>query len=723
MEINNNCEASDKHMNKQIKERKKDDEQTITIKKPTSKILIIILSMIIISLCAVLVIFIIKSKKNNKTEKEFETQEVISENETKDLNKPNNNLENFDNKIRSIYEVKSGQKMSFFNVNYEKNLRDEDYFIKDTSFPTNNLRNLKILDIKNGFYIPSYTGLLSVEIIFKKKLNNLENFFLNNKELVKVNMNDFEMKDVISMKSMFSGCSNLNEVTFEGANSQNLINLDNTFENCTKLKNINLSLNNTSKLEEVNNTFFGCENLESINLTTFTKIGKNMFGGIKSTPTIIANELISNDISNIFLNEFNIKIKIINKIEFQIEECEIGEGEKCKTCSSINIKNCLTCNDEFYLPFDADNIEKCLSCKNKIEGCISCFGNVNFIICLACEYGYTLGFNKCEKNETKIENCIIGDNELCKNCNSDEKLRNECGDCNEGYYLPSNTQNKTFCENCNKSEGCIDCSGTKESPICSKCLNGYKLVDDKCIEESCILGENEKCKSCKNEIGKKKECKTCNDGYYLSENNYFECVKCSVKNCKKCSRNLTQEICEECNDFFILMEDNSCKCPKEYILTNETNCQKNGNWIETEYYISDNKSVFDFLLLDQGNPPHINLDDIEMFINDTRIPISLYNYRFYYNFTKLGEYKIKINIKKQLYSMRSMFMNIQTLKKITFREGFESSKVTDMSLMFCGCYAEMIDISHLKIDNLVYLEKFLWGADYLKTFNNLNPLK
>ena len=112
-----------------------------------------------------------------------------------------------------------------------------------------------------------------------------------------------------------------------------------------------------------------------------------------------------------------------------------------------------------------------------------------------------------------------------------------------------------------------------------------------------------------------------------------------------------------------------------------------------------------------------------MFINDTRIPISLYNYRFYYNFTKLGEYKIKINIKKQLYSMRSMFMNIQTLKKITFREGFESSKVTDMSLMFCGCYAEMIDISHLKIDNLVYLEKFLWGADYLKTFNNLNPLK
>lgn len=40
------------------------------------------------------------------------------------------------------------------------------------------------------------------------------------------------------MKSMFSDCSNLNEISLEGANSENLINIDNAFENCTKLKNI-----------------------------------------------------------------------------------------------------------------------------------------------------------------------------------------------------------------------------------------------------------------------------------------------------------------------------------------------------------------------------------------------------------------------------------------------------------------------------------------------------
>ena len=36
-----------------------------------------------------------------------------------------------------------------------------------------------------------------------------------------------------------------------------------------------------------------------------------------------------------------------------------------------------------------------------------------------------------------------------------------------------------------------------------------------------------------------------------------------------------------------------------------------------------------------------------MYINNTKIPILLYNYRFYHNFTKLGIYKIKIHIKKK----------------------------------------------------------------------------
>ena len=83
-------------------------------------------------------------------------------------------------------------------------------------------------------------------------------------------------------------------------------------------------------------------------------------------------------------------------------------------------------------------------------------------------------------------------------------------------------------------------------------------------------------------------------------NENYKCLKCQVKNCKKCSGNKTGEVCEEFNDNFILNKNNSCICPSNYILDERNNCQKDLNWIEAEYNISDNKSVFDFLLLDKG---------------------------------------------------------------------------------------------------------------------------
>ena len=671
-------------------------------KKSILIILIIGFSILVVIACVALTFIIIQKNKKRKKKEENDSKEI---NESKNINSPKN-------VIFASYKVKIGEKMSFFNLNEKINLKEEDILVKEKSFISNHLRYLDDLGINEIFYTPADNGFLSIEIIFKKNINNLENFFLNNKELTSVNMCNFEMKEVTSMKSTFSGCSNLLEVNFEGNNAQNLKSLDNTFENCTKLKFINLSFNNSSNIEEASNTFSGCENLEKINLTTFQNIDEEMFNGIKSTPTIIANEYISNDISNIFFNNFNIKINVEIEIIIPAIECDLGDGEKCNTCSSINKKNCLTCNDGYYLPFNAINRERCLTC-NIIEHCLSCFGNTNSILCLSCNFGYNLENNKCIKDEKIFPNCTIGDNELCKECNSNEDLRNECLVCNEGFYLPTDAENKSFCENCNKIEKCIECSGTKNNPICSKCLNGFKLVDNNCIEELCVIGEKEKCKTCRNEIDRKKECSSCNEGYYLFGDENFECLKCTIKNCKKCSIKLGEEICEECNDNFELSNDKSCICP--YTLINDNICQKYENWIEAEYNISDNKSVFDFFLLDGGNPPYINLNEIDMYINDTKIPISFYNYRFYYNFNKLGIYKIKINIKKELYYMDSIFMNIDTLKKITFLESFDASKVRDMSYMFCGCNVEIIDMKHLKTNNLIKLKNFLWGASSLHT--------
>ena len=92
--------------------------------------------------------------------------------------------------------------------------------------------------------------------------------------------------------------------------------------------------------------------------------------------------LISNKINEIFKKQYNIQINIIITYDSSIT-CQIGDKEKCKSCSNKIKSNCLTCNEGYYLPFNEINNKICLSC-NLIDHCSSCFGEKNDIICFFC---------------------------------------------------------------------------------------------------------------------------------------------------------------------------------------------------------------------------------------------------------------------------------------------------------------------------------------------------
>jgi len=143
------------------------------------------------------------------------------------------------------------------------------------------------------------------------------------------------MEGVVSMESTFSGCSNLYEVDLEDVISQNLISINNLFEKCKKLIKVNLSMKNISELLESNNCFIECENLKFINLSSFHKINNNMFLGLKSIPTIEANELIYNDLYYIFHFNLNKAVNITITTNESNNECAKGNDEKCKDCSNI----------------------------------------------------------------------------------------------------------------------------------------------------------------------------------------------------------------------------------------------------------------------------------------------------------------------------------------------------------------------------------------------------
>ena len=411
-------------------------------------------------------------------------------------------------------------------------------------------------------------------------------------------------------------------------------------------------------------------------------MNNNMFNGIKSKPNIIGNAYISTNITQIFYNLFNIYINVTiiepNNKTIKINQCILGEKEKCKKCSEIIPENCLICNDDYYKPFNEYNHKVCLPC-NKIEHCSSCYGYKNYIICSSCEENYYLDNNNC----LNIQNlCIIGKNEKCKDCNDNPNLRSKCKTCNEGYYLPK--ENQTICESCENIENCAECAIEKDNLICFKCKDGFDLLNNECREELCIIGKNEKCSECRTEKGRKKECYSCNEGFNISDNNPLTCKKCSINNCKKCSFINGNEISLECNETYAEIKNDkgyisSCECP----YGNITSDGNNGNWISLS--VIRYGEWFELLNL---NYIDITPNDIDLYINDKLIPLDLTSKIISYNFDYGKTDNIKINIKKTLTSMESLFDYCYIITSVSFLPGFDSSKVTSMRRMYYNTYIE-----------------------------------
>ena len=665
--------------------------------------LVIFNIILIIGICFLLYFLIYKIKSNN-IENSIDKEELENK-----------------NSISATYSVQSGKKVQLFNP--EKiSIKDDDYIV-ETLESNNNLRNLRSITVDKGSYVPTESGYLSIKITFKIILNNLNEIFQNSKELIKVDLSNLEMKNVLSMNSTFSGCLNLDYINFEGVNSNSLLDMAYTFEKCNNLKNLNLSPIKTGNLRVVKGIFSDCDKLEIINITSFDKVDKSIFEGIKSKPNIIANENTSGAILNIFYNLFNINVNV-TIIKYQnnsdkIRECMIGEKEKCKECNSMIPGNCLSCNEGYYLPFNEINNTKCLPC-NIIENCLTCFGDKNYIVCSSCDSSFKLENNRCLK--IKKEKCVIGENEKCKSCQDDEEFIDKCKTCNYGYYLSNNT-NKTKCLSCNKIDKCIECNEDNDNLICKRCQDGYLLLNNSCIEEKCEIGINEKCSSCKTDIGRKKECNTCNEGYFISEANPLFCTKCSIDNCRYCSILNGKEVCNECLDTFSTIKDEFgliklCECPSEYNINNGL-CIKPGNWIrilmDVDY--SWNNGLATILYTGDTN---IELNELDVYVNGTLVQVTKSSNRIEYKFNKGGIYVLELNIKIILTSMEWLFSYSDFIYSISFLPGFDSTKVTSMSYTFVNLNVESIDMKYLNLSSLKNLRSFIHENYYVKRLEKLN---
>ena len=226
-----------------------------------------------------------------------------------------------------------------------------------------------------------------------------------------------------------------------------------------------------------------------------------------------------------------------------IKKCNLGNyNYYCKTCDILIPENCGSCHDGYYLSINYKRY--CYYCGSyRIKRCHQ-DSNYNIIID-ECYPDYILIRNSC------VEKCDSNNYwSRCLVCNEEHDKLDQCKQCKEGYYLPTDMEN-SYCYYC--PNNCKSCEGTSYNTICKECYNGYILSGGKCLKE-CYIGNNRSCKSCNPNPGKINRCLDCNEGYYLPDNNNQEyCLKCP-NNCQKCNSIDGYENCTECSSGYHLVQ-------------------------------------------------------------------------------------------------------------------------------------------------------------------------
>ena len=83
----------------------------------------------------------------------------------------------------------------------------------------------------------------------------------------------------------------------------------------------------------------------------------------------------------------------------------------------------------------------------------------------------------------------------------------------------------------------------------------------------------------------------------------------------------------------------------------------------------------------------LNLSDIEAYINNKKINVTICNYYFCSQFENTGLIEVKVIINKTLQSMQELFQYFDHLIEIKFSETFDTSKVLSTYSMFEYCYS------------------------------------
>ena len=256
-----------------------------------------------------------------------------------------------------VYLNKDSRKMFYLGYSEQKikNILDLNLSNFDTS---------KVTNMSDMFYGMSSLTSLNLSNFDTSKVTDMSHMFSYVSNLTSLDLSNFDTSKVMNMQWMFRNMSNLTALNLSNFDTSKVMNMESMFSYVSNLTSLDLSNFDTSKVTHMSNMFSGMSNLTTLNLSSFNTSNvtdmNNMFNRVSSLTSLNLSSFDTSEVrhmSNMFSGMSN--LTTLNLSNFDTSKVANMDSmfSGMRNITALNLSNFDTSRVRdmramFYLPYD-----------------------------------------------------------------------------------------------------------------------------------------------------------------------------------------------------------------------------------------------------------------------------------------------------------------------------------------------------------------------------------
>ena len=131
------------------------------------------------------------------------------------------------------------------------------------------MREAHLNSTKKMFALLKCDKIQKIENLITDEVVSMDSMFFGCSNLTELDLSGFNTDKVTGMRCMFISCSSLKELDLTGFNTDNVTNMSSMFYGCQSLTTLDISNFNTAKVTNMGEMFYGCSSLSTLDLSHF----------------------------------------------------------------------------------------------------------------------------------------------------------------------------------------------------------------------------------------------------------------------------------------------------------------------------------------------------------------------------------------------------------------------------------------------------------------------